>query len=72
MFYSTGLLKNFILFITYQWTQKAGMFHYTTLEMLAKDNYSSLLVPFLSYEIKETTDDIFKHFIFFATYKRAQ
>ncbi len=41
------------------------MFHYTTLEMLAKDNYSSLLVPFLRYEVKEVNDDIFKalHFL---------
>ncbi len=42
--------QNFILFITYEWAQKAIVFQYTRLQRLAKDKHSSLLAQFVSYE----------------------
>jgi hypothetical protein len=36
-------------FAAYKLTQKAGLLHYSWLEMLVRDKYSSLLDPFVSY-----------------------
>jgi hypothetical protein len=40
--------QQLMFFITCEWGQKAKVFHYTTLEILASDKHSSLLGPFAS------------------------
>ncbi len=38
-----------IISLTYEWAQKARMFHYIRLERLGRGKHSSLLGPFISY-----------------------
>jgi hypothetical protein len=40
---------HFIFFVTYEWAQKARVFHYTRLETFVIDKQSSLLGLFISY-----------------------
>ncbi len=41
--------QNLIVFITYEWAQKARVFHYTRLETFVFDKQSSLLGLFINY-----------------------
>ncbi len=43
----------FILFLTYEWDQKARVLHYIKVERLATDKYTTLLDPFISYKENE-------------------
>jgi hypothetical protein len=42
--------QHFIFFVTYDWAQQARMLDYTWLEKLARDEHSSFLGPFISFE----------------------
>jgi hypothetical protein len=51
-----GYIHNPVVFITFNWTQKARVLvvlHFTRAERLAKDKCSSLFGPFVSYEENE-------------------
>ncbi len=43
-------LQNFIFFKTLGWTEIAGLLQYRMLETLDRDQYSSLLGPFINYK----------------------
>ncbi len=65
--------QHFIFFVTYEWTKKARMLHYAGLESLARDKYSSLLGPFVSYEENDVLWKFLlglysQNFFFFVTY----
>ncbi len=45
--------QHFMLFVTYEWAQKARELHYTRLEELAKVKHSSFMGPFLRNEENE-------------------
>ncbi len=45
--------SNLIFFMTYKWTQYAGVLHYSRVERLARDKHSNLLAPFVNYEENE-------------------
>jgi hypothetical protein len=62
--------QHFIFIITNKWPQNVRVLHNTRLERLTKDEYSSLLDPFVSYA--ENTAKYSQHLIFIVTYKWAQ
>jgi hypothetical protein len=69
--------QQFILFVTYKWTQHAGVLHYARMEKFARDKHSSLLDPFEGHKEKEVLWIQFhvsylQHFIFFITYEWTQ
>jgi hypothetical protein len=45
--------QHFILFVTYELTQKARVLNYRKLEKLVREKHSSLLEQFVSYEKNE-------------------
>ncbi len=45
--------QHFILFVTYELTQRARVLNYSRLEKLVREKHSSLLEQFVSYEKNE-------------------
>ncbi len=43
------VFKMLIFFLTHEWAPKVRLFHYSRLEKLGRDKYSSLLGLFVSY-----------------------
>ncbi len=46
-FLALGQYSQHFIFVTCEWAHEARVLHYTLLEILAKDNYSRLLGPFI-------------------------
>jgi hypothetical protein len=56
--------QQFIFIVTCKWAEQARLFHHTNQEWLARDKHSSLLSPFISYDMKYCENDscTSKHF----------
>jgi hypothetical protein len=54
---SGTIFTTLIFFVTLEWTQKARVLCYTTMESLVRDKHSSLLGPFISYEEKKCCEN---------------